>query len=658
MAYEKLADEIMKGVGGKENVNSVVHCTTRLRFKLKDESVAQTEKLKNTDGVVTVVKSGGQYQVVIGNQVADVYDTLIKQTGLADGGQVPDDDPDDGKKLSVLDKFIDLISGIFTPALGVLAATGMIKGFNAMFSSLGWISQTGGTYIILNAIGDSFFYFLPILLGYSAAKKFKLDSFIGMAIGAALVYPNLVAMVPANVASSTKPLMTMFAGTFLETPVYMKFLGIPVLMMNYTSSVVPVIVSVYFAAKLKKWLDKVIPTVVKTFVSPFCTLLIIVPLTLLIIGPIISWLSEAVSAGVVGLYNLAPVVAGLILGGFWQVLVIFGLHWGLIPVAMLNVSNLGHDPILAEIVSASFAQIGVVLAITLRTKNVKLKGLGISAFISGIFGVTEPAIYGITLPRKKTFVFSLIGAGIGGALIGLFGSQLYMMGGMGVFQFPAMINPKSGMDMSFYGMLLACAVAFVIGFLLTLLFAKKTDIDPELETVAPAAADDADIQPVATVSTDAQAEVEDEVLLAPVSGDAIKLTDVKDPVFASESMGQGAAIEPTGEDVYAPAAGTVALVFPTKHAIGLHTNGGADILIHIGMDTVQLEGKHFESFVKQGETVTAGQKLMHFDKAAIEAAGYSVTTPIIITNTTSYSSVNGLSNQPVAVGDDLITLKK
>lgn len=657
MAYEKLAEEIMKGVGGKENVNSVVNCTTRLRFKLKDENVAQTEKLKTTDGVVTVVKSGGQYQVVIGNQVADVYDTLIKQTGLADGGQVPDDDPGD-EKLSVLDKFIDLISSIFTPALGLLASTGMIKGFNAMFSSLGWILPTGGTYMILNAIGDSFFYFLPIVLGFSAAKKFKLDPFVGMTIGAALVYPTLIAMVPANVASTTKPLMTVFAGTFLQTPVYMKFLGIPVLMMNYTSSVIPVIVSVYFAAKLKKWLDKVIPAVVKAFLSPFFTLLIIVPLTLLIIGPIVSWLSEAVSAGVIGLYNLAPVVAGLVLGGLWQVLVMFGLHWGLVPVAMLNISNLGQDPILAQITGASFAQIGVVLAITLRTKNIKLKGLGWSAFISGIFGVTEPAIYGITLPRKKTFVFSLIGAGIGGGLIGLFGSKLYMMGGLGVFQFPAMINPKTGMDMSFYGVLIACAVAFAVGFALTMFFAKKADIDPELETAASVADAQPEIQPVASVAASADADVQDEVLLAPVAGDAIKLTDVKDPVFASESMGQGAAIEPTHEDIFAPAAGTVSLVFPTKHAIGLHTDGGADILIHIGMDTVQLEGKHFESFVKQGETVTAGQKLMHFDKAAIEAAGYSVTTPIIITNTTSYSSVNGLSNQPVAVGDDLITLKK
>lgn len=655
MAYEKLADEIIKDVGGKANVNSVVHCTTRLRFKLKDESVAQTDKLKNTDGVVTVVKSGGQYQVVIGNHVADVYDTLIRQSGLADGGVVPDE-PDDGKKLSVLDHFIDLISSIFTPALGLLASTGMIKGFDAVFTSLGWLSTTSGTYVILNAIGDSFFYFLPIVLGYSAARKFKVDPFVGMTIGAALVYPSLIAMVPGNVAANTQPLMTLFSGTFLATPVYMTFLGIPVMMMNYTSSVIPVIVSVYFASFVKKWLDRVIPAVVKAFLSPFFTLLIVVPLTLLIIGPIVSWLSDALSVAVTGLYNLAPAVAGLLLGGFWQIFVMFGLHWGIVPVGILNLSNLGADPILAQITGASFAQIGVVLAVILRTKDTKLKGLGWSAFISGIFGVTEPAIYGITLPRKKTFVFSLIGAGISGAMIGMFGSKLYIVGGLGIFQLPEMINPKTGMDMSFYGVLIACAVAFAVGFALTMFVAKKTDIDPETVAVA---ADAPAIEPVSSVAPTAEATVvTSEVLVAPLAGDAIPLSEVKDPVFSSESMGQGVAIKPTGEDIFAPADGVIALLFPTKHAIGLHTDGGAEILIHIGMDTVELEGKHFDAFVKQGDRVTAGQKLMHFDSAAIQAAGYDVTTPIIITNTASYSDVSARTNQPVALGDDLITLTK
>ncbi|MFC6182621.1 beta-glucoside-specific PTS transporter subunit IIABC [Lactiplantibacillus daowaiensis] len=658
MAYEQLADEIIKGIGGKDNVISVVHCTTRLRFKLKDEHQAKTDWLKALDGVVTVVKSGGQYQVVIGNQVADVYDTLIRRANLPDGGIVPDDTPNvaenTGKKLSLLDKFIDLISSIFTPTLGLLASTGMIKGFTSMFRSLGWLAQTDGTFIILNAIGDAFFYFLPILLGYSAAKKFKLDPFIGMAIGAVLVYPAIVGLAPANIAAGTKPLMTLFAGTFLESQVYTKFFGIPVLMMNYTSSVIPVILSVWVASKLKVIIDRVIPAVVKTFLSPLCTLLIVVPLTLLIIGPLVSWMSEGVSAGVIWLYKLAPILAGLILGGLWQVLVMFGLHWGLIPVAMLNLSTIGKDPILALITGASFAQTGVVLAIILHTKNVKLKVLGTSAFISGIFGVTEPAIYGVTLPRKKTFIFSCIGGGIAGGLLGLFGSQQYIMGGMGIFKFPALISPK-GMSWGFYGALIASAVAFAVGFLLTMFLAKRHDIDPEPVAVM---ASDTNTTPVSTPAPSPTTTVATEQLRAPIAGTALPLTAVQDEVFSSESMGQGAAIEPSDNKVVAPADATISLVFPTKHAIGLHTDLGADILIHIGMDTVQLEGEYFTAAVKQGDHVSAGQLLMTFDATAIKNEGYVLTTPIIITNTTDYNQVQALTTGVVTTDNTLLTLTK
>ncbi|WP_125702297.1 beta-glucoside-specific PTS transporter subunit IIABC [Lacticaseibacillus daqingensis] len=662
MAYEELADAIMKDVGGKDNVNSVVHCTTRLRFKLKDESIAKEADLKALDGVVTVVKSGGQFQVVIGNQVAEVYNTMVKRAGLPDAGEVPDENNATSAaaaQMSLLDRFIDLISSIFTPALGLLASTGMIKGFTAMFVALGWLVPTAGTYVILNAIGDAFFYFLPVLLGYSAARKFALDPFIGMAIGAVLVYPSLVALAPINVASGTPPLMTVFAGTFLATPVYATFLGIPVLMMNYTASVVPVIISVWLASRLKGWLDRRIPTVVRTFLVPFFTLLIIAPLTLLLVGPVVSWLSEAVSAAVIGLYSLAPVLAGAALGAVWQVLVIFGLHWGLVPVGVMNVANHGADPVLALIGSASFAQIGVVLAVILRTKNQKLKGLGWSAFISGIFGVTEPAIYGVTLPRKRTFVLSCIAAGAGGGVMGLMGSQFYMMGGLGVFQFPSMVNPK-GVDAGFTGALLACALSFVLGFALTMFLAKKTDIDP---VAAPADAQTLAAATTGTASAEAKADasataVASELLKAPLDGTAVALSTVKDEVFASESMGQGIAIEPTGHEIFAPADATVVLVFPTKHAIGLHTDRGADILIHIGMDTVALEGKYFETLVQQGDHVTAGQLLTTFDPAAIKAAGYAVTTPIIITNTGSYTNVTGLQAGPVTHGDALLALDK
>lgn len=654
MAYEQLAKDIVDLVGGKDNVNSVVHCTTRLRFKLRDEKKAQDEALKNHDGVVTVVKSGGQYQVVIGNQVADVYNEVIKAGGFHDGGSVPDDDVEDTSSMNPLDKFIDMVSSIFTPALGLLAATGMIKGFNAMFSSLGWISATSGSYIILNAIGDSFFYFLPILLGYSAAKKFKLNPFIGMALGAALVYPSLIAMVPANVAAGVHPVMTLFKGTMIESPVYMKFFGIPVIMMNYTSSVIPIIVSTWIAAKFEHFLKRILPDVVKMFLVPFFVMLVIVPLTLIVVGPIASWISDAISAGVVGLYNMQPILAGVLLGGLWQVLVIFGLHWGLVPIAMLNIQNLHYDTILALIVGASFAQIGAVLAVTLTSKDAKFKGLGWSAFISGIFGVTEPAIYGITLPRKKPFIMSCIGAGVAGGILGAFGSKMFMMGGMGIFQFPAMIGPK-GMDMSFYGVLIACAVGFALTFVLTMLFAREKN-----DQVALAPAGAAVAAPVADASAESTTAttISNESLTAPVDGQLIPLSEVKDEVFASEAMGKGVAIEPTDGHIYAPADGTISLVFPSKHAIGMHTDHGADILIHVGMDTVQLGGKHFESNVDQGAVVKQGDLLMTFDLDAIKSDGYAVTTPVIITNTGDYTTIAAAEPDSVTHWNQILQLEK
>lgn len=373
MKYEQLARDIIQQVGGKENVNSVVHCITRLRFKLKDESKANTEALKNMDAVVTVMKSGGQYQVVIGNHVPDVYKAVVEVGGFQNQSPIEEEE---GPKGSLFSRFIDIISSIFTPDLGVLAATGMIKGFNALFVALGWLDATSGTYQLLNAIGDSLFYFFPIFLGYTAIKKFGGSPFIGMAIGAALVYPTLSTLTAGD------PLYTVFAGTMFESPIHITFLGVPVILMTYSTSV--------------------IPDVVKMFIVPLLTLLIIVPLTFILIGPIATWAGMLLGSATVAVYNLSPLVAGLFLGGLWQVFVIFGLHWGLVPVAINNLTSLGSDPVLALVFAASFAQIGAVLAVFLRIKNQKIKTLSIPAFISGIFGVTEPAIYGVTLPLKKT----------------------------------------------------------------------------------------------------------------------------------------------------------------------------------------------------------------------------------------------------------------
>lgn len=471
--YDGLARIIIQNVGGKSNVISVAHCITRLRFKLKDESKANKEVLESTDGVIKVMQSGGQYQVVIGNQVNDVYDAVLEVGHFAGAGEVDEDGnaveggDEGGKSKSPVSVLIDVISGVIQPTLGVLAATGIIKGLLALFDFLGWIPSTSGTYQVWYAVADGFFYFLPVILGYTAAKKFKMNEFIGMAIGIALCYPNMVNITSGEVLGSV------FTGTPFEMSYYTTFFGIPVIMPSsgYTSSVVPIIIAVVIAARLEKWLKKVIPDVIKLFIVPFVTLVIMVPLTYLVIGPIATMLCNLLTvifSAIYGLPVVGGIIAGLLIGAFWQVLVIFGLHWGLVPLGLINYATLGYDFILSPYFCVSFAQTFVVLAIIFKTKDEKLKKIAIPAFISGIFGVTEPAIYGVTLPKKKPFIYSCIGGAVGGAFIGMMGARSYSMGGLGLFGLPSYIDVTgtTGVQSLIY-VVIGTVIASVIGFALT-----------------------------------------------------------------------------------------------------------------------------------------------------------------------------------------------
>ncbi|GAB2532387.1 beta-glucoside-specific PTS transporter subunit IIABC [Gracilibacillus alcaliphilus] len=639
MKYEQLAKDIIKYVGGKENVISLVHCITRLRFKLRDESKADTEALKNMDGVVTVMKSGGQYQVVIGNHVPDVYADVMAVGGFqaADAGNEEEEQQSSG---NLLDKFVDIISSIFTPVLGVLAATGMIKGFNALFVALGWMSEEGGTFAILNAVGDAFFYFFPIFLGYTAMKKFGGTPFMGMVIGASLVYPTIAEIMAGE------PRYTLFAGTIFESPIHIEFLGIPVILMSYSTSVVPIILATFFGAKVEKFFRKVIPDVVKTFLVPFFTFLVIVPLTFLLIGPVATWAANMVGSGINTIFNLSPLIAGIVIGAFWQILVIFGLHWGLIPLSFLNLDTLGYDPILSMIFAASFAQIGAVLGVWIKTKEQSIKTLSIPAFISGVFGVTEPAIYGVTLPKKRPFIISCIGAAVGGGILGFFGTKLFTMGGLGIFMLPSMIGPD-GMDSAFWGSVIAMLAAFGLTFVLTYLFGMPQEPDTATAGATTAAAD----APAAVTE-----DTDTEIIASPLTGDVLELSSIKDETFASGLMGKGLAIEPAEGRIVAPAGGTISAFFPTKHAIGITTDYGTELLIHVGMDTVNLNGQFFTGHVEQGDHVNAGDLLIEFDIEQIKKAGYLVTTPVIVTNPDKYQSLIILEKGKVNANDELITL--
>lgn len=627
--YHDLAEKIIANVGGKENINSVTHCITRLRFKLKDEGKANEDVLKNMDGVVTIMKSGGQFQVVIGNHVPLVYADVLEVAGIT--GEATEEDAEKG---NIFNRLIDLISGCFQPFLGALTACGMLKGFNALFLYLKLYEAGSGTDLFLTAAGDCIFYFMPVAIGLTAARKFKVADFTGIAIGMAMVYPTI----QASALGTGKPIMTLFANTILESPVFIKVFGLPIIANNYTSSVVPVILVIWFASIIQKLAKRIIPEMVQTFLVPMFTILISVFFGFLIIGPIITFLTNILGSGFTALYEFSPILMSVTVGFFWQVLVIFGLHWRLIPLAMINLSTLGFDTILAASFSASFAQTAVVLAMFFKLKDKKLKELAIPAVISGIFGVTEPAIYGLTLPKKKPFVISMIGAAIGGLITGLLGAKSFIMGGLGAFGFVNHIDTASNDISSMVTQFIAVGVAMVFSFVATMLFWKDDEVTEETEVQN-------------------EMGVRKEVVTSPVQGNMMPLETAKDQAFAQGALGKGVVIHPTVGEVVAPFDGTVMTMFPTKHAIGLISDNGLELLIHIGLDTVQLDGKYFEAHVEQGAKVKRGDKLVSFDIKAIEEAGFSVETPVIVTNSADYLDIIETDHKEgISSSDELLTV--
>lgn len=627
--YHDLAEKIIDNVGGKENINSVTHCITRLRFKLKDEGKANEDVLKNMDGVVTIMKSGGQFQVVIGNHVPLVYADVLEVAGIT--GEATEEDAEKG---NIFNRLIDLISGCFQPFLGALTACGMLKGFNALFLYLKLYEAGSGTDLFLTAAGDCIFYFMPVAIGLTAARKFKVADFTGIAIGMAMVYPTI----QASALGTGKPIMTLFANTILESPVFIKVFGLPIIANNYTSSVVPVILVIWFASIIQKLAKRIIPEMVQTFLVPMFTILISVFFGFLIIGPIITFLTNILGSGFTALYEFSPILMSVTVGFFWQVLVIFGLHWSLIPLAMINLSTLGFDTILAASFSASFAQTAVVLAMFFKLKDKKLKELAIPAVISGLFGVTEPAIYGLTLPKKKPFVISMIGAAIGGLITGLLGAKSFIMGGLGAFGFVNHIDTASNDISSMVTQFIAVGVAMVFSFVATMLFWKDDEVTEETEVQN-------------------EMGVRKEVVTSPVQGNMMPLETAKDQAFAQGALGKGVVIHPTVGEVVAPFDGTVMTMFPTKHAIGLISDNGLELLIHIGLDTVQLDGKYFDAHVEQGAKVKRGDKLVSFDIKAIEEAGFSVETPVIVTNSADYLDIIETDHKEgISSSDELLTV--
>lgn len=614
--YGELASDIVAHVGGEQNVKSLKHCVTRLRFVLKDESKAETDYLKNRDGIVTVVSAGGQYQVVIGNQVADVYDAILRVAKIAGGGEAENDGKSGTSEMNLFDRFVDIVSGIFQPVLGALCAAGILKGLTAVAVVFD-LDQKSGLYLILNAAGDGMFQYLPLFLAITASRRFKLDSFTGLALGCAMVYPTLA----TSIKSSTN------------------FWGIPVMLPagGYYQTVVPIILAMWFATIIQKQMKKIMPDAIKMFAVPLMTLLICVPVSLLAIGPVANGLSAAVGYAFTSVYRFSPVLYGTLLGGFWQVLVMFGLHWGLVPLALIDFAQKGCSTSLVAATAVCFAQTGALAAIMLRSKEVKVKQVGFPALISSVFGITEPAIYGLTLPMRLPFVMTCVAGAVQGAYCGLTDITGYTMGGMGVFAFPSFVNTATHSMKCVLDFGIASLIALVMGFVLTIIVKIPTLY--ENETCA-----DKDLSR-SEKSAETHKKVSDEIVSAPVSGRSIPLEEVKDEVFASGSMGKGGAIIPEEGLIKSPVSGKVSSVFPTRHSIMLSSDKGADILIHIGINTVNRCGKGFESLVCEGQHVDKGQSLTKFDLHELQNAGYDMTTSIIITNSDDYEGVE------LALGD-------
>ncbi len=636
--YRSLTGDILQGVGGERNIASATHCATRLRLKLRDDSKADQAAIEKLPGVITVMKAGGQFQVVIGNNVPTVYAELGKITKLTDDDAGAGDEPVVHGNL--FNRFIDLISSIFSPVIWPLAAAGLLKAFLSMATQFGWLDPASQTNVILAATADAIFYFLPVFLAVTAAKRFKTNQFTSMAIGGALVYPSIVAL-----AAQAEPV---------------SFAGIPVVMMNYTSSVLPIIVAVWLQGYAERFLTRVLPSAIRNFTTPLLTLLVMVPLVLLTVGPVTTFAAQGLSAGINAAFTFAPWLAGAVMGGFWQVFVLFGLHWGLVPGMLNEISTQGYSLLLGPLLAAVLGQAAATLAVLFRTRNKARRTVAGPAALSGFLaGITEPAIYGVNLPLKKPFYFGIAGGVVGGAIAAAGGS------GATSFVFPSLLGlPAFSQVGNFSLQLLGTGSAVLIAFLLTFFFGPREEEAatvsdagipvPEASSVALPAASPATASAAAGTGAVAPGTVD---IVAPVAGSAVALADVQDKVFASGAMGKGLGIIPADGHIYSPITGTIKAAMKTGHAFGIKSEDGVEVLVHIGIDTVQLQGRGFEAAVTRGQQVRAGDLLAVVDLDVVTEAGYDTTTLVMVTNTAQLGSVEPVAGGTLAHGDTAITVR-
>lgn len=604
--YNKLASDILREVGGEANITSFTRCATRLRLVLNETPAGAKSAVQSLPGVIAVVESGGQFQVVIGTHVADVHAALAAQLGDEHTGTP-------GKqKTRWFDAVIATMSAVFAPIVYILAAAGILQGILIVVGLIDAGVKTSGAYSILNFMSWTPFAFLPAFIAITAARHFKCNPFIALLCCCALINPEWTAMA-GRIANGES----------------INFLFFPLSETVYTSSVLPPLFLVWALSWLEKRVERLLPDVISPLFTPLVCFVIIVPLTLIVIGPVTNWVALTIAGGYNTLFETAPPLAAALIGGIWQIVVIFGVHWGITPVIMANFDTQGYDSFQAYQTIAVIGQMAAVFGVFLKTRNRELKTTSLSAGVTAIFGITEPAIYGVTLRFKKPFICGCIGGAIGAVVASLFGSLYYAYAALpGLFTLVNAISPDA--PMSFIGELVGSATAIVLTIVMVQFVGFEDPVNEETLTEPDTAKASSD-----TTATPAPAGAALS-LLSPLSGDVIALHTVNDEAFAGKVLGDGIAIRPTEGRVVAPCDARVETMIDSHHAIGLSCANGAELLIHVGLNTVALKGQHFRPLVKEGDWVRAGTPLLEFDQAAIEQAGYDLTTPVLVVNSDEF----------------------
>lgn len=615
MDYQSTATDILKLVGGEENVAHVTHCATRLRFNLKDETKADSEAIKKVKGVMGVTNSGGQYQVIIGSDVGNVHKKLM-ELGNFKGSNTA---ATTTKKRGISAVF-DTLSGIFTPIMPAMVGSAMIRAVLIILTTTGLLSNESQTYEILAFASDAAFHFLPMLLAWSAAVKFKVNVGLALALAGVLLHPSFSALMSGEEA--------------------VRFLGLPVTNAVYTASVIPIVLAVWVMSYVEKFAEKVSPNIVKTILKPLIIILVMAPLTLVLIGPLGAIVGVYVADAVAFVNtHIGWLVSGIV-GAAFPFLIMTGMHYSLGPIAVTAFTTTGLEGIIGPgMLIHSFTQGGAALAVALKTKNKDLRQVAISSGSTAVLGVTEPALFGVNLRLKRPLIAVVIAGAVGGIYVGAFGVARAAMGITGLATLPAFIteNPSNIVHA-----IIGSAIGFVVAFVLTLILGFEDVIEEE-----PA------VQEKKTISNILSSNG---MIKAPLMGEVIELSKIKDETFASGIMGKGIAINPSEGKLVSPVNGVITALFPTLHAIGITSDDGSEILIHIGMDTVKLEGKYFKAYVKSGDTVNAGDLLVEFDIDAIKNEGFELTTPIVITNSNQYTDVLSIEKPKINFGESLLTI--